>query len=670
MSVPAVLLFALALILGACATDDEPPTRVVEVTRLVTVTPGVSAEATRPAVITTTPTAADREAFSAPDATSYRVAAEEEPRTLDPAVAGDAGSRDLLNNVVETLLYPEPGEGGSFLPLLATEWEVDSSGRTYVFTLRPDVIFSNGNALTPSDVAYSMQRAMLLSPAGGLQGLLLEPLLGYTSGDITEDIESGLYAGDREALLANAPADALQEVCERVQGAVVADDEAGTVTFHLAQPWAPFPAALSQPVAAVLDREWAVEQGAWAGSCDRWQHWYAPEEGKTALATTVLGTGPYVLDRWTPGKEYVLAANEDYWRSAGDEMWEGGPGGRPSIGTVIVRYRPELEERWELLRTGRIETAALPAANRLATEQWVGLRCNWRRQTCTETDNAQAPLRSYADLPRPVQGALFFNFNIAAEENELVGSGRLDGEGIRPDFFDDVHVRRAFAHCFDAERFVREALAGNGVAHGSLIPEFLRGEPGATPRLSDLEACAEELTLAWGGDVAANGFRVQVPFASGDLRQQVAATILQQNLQSVNEAYRLEIVGISPSRYAQALEERRLPLAAFTWSPALPDPHAWAAPAFSGERAFFQGLPQALRERFDAVIMAGAAATDAEGRAEVYAIVDQLANEAMPFVLLPQPAGQLYQQRWVEAWFYHPAVPHPYYYAYSLRGEP
>lgn len=664
------LLFALALLLGACATDDQATARVVEVTRLVTGTPAVEAEVTRLVVITTTPTPADRADFTAPDAASYRVATEDEPRTLDPAVANDSGTLNLLHNVVETLLYSEPGEAGSFLPLLATAWEVASDGRTYAFTLRPDVTFSNGNALTPSDVAYSIQRAMLLSPAGGHQGLLLEPLLGYTSGDVTEDIESGLYAGDREALLANAPADALRNVCERVQRAVVADDEAGMVTFNLAQPWAPFLATLSQPPATVLDREWAVEQGAWDGSCDRWQYWYAPEEGETALATTVLGTGPYVLERWTPGNEYVLAANEDYWRSAGDEMWEGGPSGRPEIGAVIVRYRPDVEERWEMLRSAQIETAALPAANRLATERWVGLRCDWRRQACSETNNAQAPLRSYAELPRPVQGALFFNFNIAAEENDFIGSGRLDGEGIRPDFFDDIHVRRAFAHCFDAERFVAEALAGNGVAHGSMIPAFLRDDPGTTPRSSDLEACAEEVTLAWDGDVAENGFRVQVPVASGDLRQQVAATILQQNLQSVNEAYRLEIGGISPARYAEALEERRLPLAAFAWTPALPDPHAWAAPAFSGERAFFQGLPQELREQFDALIAAGRAARDVDGRGEVYAILDQLVNEAAPFVLLPQPAGQIYQQRWVEEWFYHPAVPYPYYYAYSLRGEP
>lgn len=662
-------LVALTLLPAACATDDDPTAQVIEVTRLVTATPAAGAEVTRLVVITATPTPADRGAFRAPDATHYRVAAEEEPRTLDPAVASDEGSLDLLYNVVEPLLYPEPGEAGSFLPLLATDWEIANNGRRYTFTLRPNVTFSNGNTLTPSDVAYSIQRAILLSPAGGPQGLLLEPLLGYKSGDVTEDIEGGSYAGDREALLANTPEEALQEVCEQVQAAVVADDEAGTLTFNLAQSWAPFLATLSRPVAAAVDREWAVEQGTWDGDCKTWQQWYAPAEGETALATTALGTGPYVLDRWTPGKEYVLVANEEYWRSEGNAMWEGGPSGRPAIGIVTVYYQPQLEQRWEMVRSGEIETAALPAASRLATEQWVGSRCDWRSQRCAETDNPEAPLRRYANLPRPGQGALFFNFNIEVEENAFIGSGRLDGNGIPPDFFDDVHVRRAFAHCFDAEQFVVEALASNGVAHGSLIPAFLRGEPGPTPGTSNLEQCAEELTLAWDGDAAANGFRLQVPFAAGDLMQQVAATILQENLQRVSDAYNLEIVGLSSARYGQALEERRLPLATFTWRPELPDPHAWAAPAFEEQPAAFQRLPLALREQFDAVIAAGAGATDREGRAQVYAILDQLAEETAAYLHLPQPAGQIYQQRWVAKWFYHPAVPHPYYYAYLLQGE-
>lgn len=665
----AALLFTLML-LAACATDDDSTAEVVEVTRLVTVTPAANAEVTRLVVITATPTPADSEAFSATDATTYRAAVEQEPRTLDPAVAGDAGSLDLIHNVIERLLYPAPGDAGAFIPMLAVSWEVTEDGRSYSFILRPDVTFSNGNELTAGDVAYSIQRALLLSPAGGPQGLLLEPLLGYTSGDVAEEVDNGAYVGDREALLANAPAGALQEVCEQVQAAVVADEEAGTITFNLARPWAPFLAALSRPVAAIVDREWAIEQGAWDGSCETWQDWYAPEEGKTALETTILGTGPYVLDRWTPGEEYVLVANENYWRGAENEMWEGGPSGNPVIDTVTVRYQPQAEQRWEMLRDGEVETAALPAASRLATDQWIGARCDWRTQACTATDTPDAPLRTFANLPRPSQSALFFNFDIEDEENAFIGSGRLDGNGIPPDFFNDVHVRQAFIHCFDTERFVTEALAGNGVVHGSLIPAFLREEsPLPEMQTNSLEQCAEELLLAHNGDVAANGFRLQVPFAAGNLAQQVVASVLQENLQAVNEAYNLEIVGLSSSRYDQALAERRLPVATFTWTPQLPDPHPWVAPAFTGPAAAFQRLPAALQEQFEAVIAAGAAATDAEGRAQVYTILDQLTKETVPFLLLPQPAEQLYQHRWVEKWFYNPAAPHPTYYTYSLQRE-
>jgi peptide/nickel transport system substrate-binding protein len=46
------------------------------------------------------------------------------------------------------------------------------------------------------------------------------------------------------------------------------------------------------------------------------------------LAKTALGTGPYTVKSWTPGKELVLTANSSYWNQAGT-------GG---IGTVNLKY--------------------------------------------------------------------------------------------------------------------------------------------------------------------------------------------------------------------------------------------------------------------------------------------------------------------------------------------
>ena len=60
-----------------------------------------------------------------------------------------------------------------------------------------------------------------------------------------------------------------------------------------------------------------------------------------------------------------------------------------------------------------------------------------------------------------VTGALFCQ-KIDPTGNTSIGSGKLDGEGIPPDFFPDINVRKAFMHAYDSDTFVKEVLNGLG----------------------------------------------------------------------------------------------------------------------------------------------------------------------------------------------------------------
>lgn len=666
------LLALLLLALGAgCANNSPPVSELFEVTRLVTAAPVERAvEVTRVVIVTATPPPTGVTTFTTEDPSRYRAVVDVGPLTLDPATATDPASTELIQNVAEPLLYPHPREPMAYIPLLATDWDISEDARRYTFTIRPRVTFSNGNSLTAEDVAYTMQRMLLLSVPGGRQGLLLQPLLGYTSGDITEEIAGGAYAGSREALQANASARTLVAVCEQVKGAIVADTAAGTVSFNLVEPWGPFLAALSQPSSAIVDREWAISQGAWDGECDTWQEWYAPAATETALATAILGSGPYVLDYWTPGAEYLLVANEAYWRGSANPMWEGGPSGRPAIHNVYVQEIADDNQRWEMLRRGEVESAALSASGQLLAEELVGAVCDWSNYECEATSHAAAPLRRYSSLPQAVQGALFFNFDISAEGNPYLGSGRLDGNGIPPDFFQDLEVRKAFVSCFDGNRFIADTFAGIGLNRSSLVPSYLL--PGVSPASAQpysLQRCEEALSRAWNNQLPETGFRLQLPFQTGNMWQEAAAAMLQDNLREVSDNYRVEIIGLPQPLYLQALRERYLPLALFTWTPLLPDPHDWVAPAFSDEVATFQGMPGPLWTDFLTLVQEGAATTAPPARELVYEDLGELVFSEMPYVLLPQPATHLYQQRWIENWFYNPAAPQAYYYAYSLNGR-
>jgi peptide/nickel transport system substrate-binding protein len=106
---------------------------------------------------------------------------------------------------------------------------------------------------------------------------------------------------------------ALKAACEKTKAAIVADDAAGTVTMTLAGPWGPFLPTIAQTWGSVMEQKWAVEMGAWDGSCDTWQNFYVSEPDINPFTTT-NGTGAFKLDHWTRGEEVVMVRNDDYWR--------------------------------------------------------------------------------------------------------------------------------------------------------------------------------------------------------------------------------------------------------------------------------------------------------------------------------------------------------------------
>ena len=87
--------------------------------------------------------------------------------TLDPAAAGDSATRNLLLNVYEGLLRQD--KELRVEPELATSWTVVSPTLTR-FTLRPGVVFHNGDPFTAADVVFSFKRAT--APTADIRGKL------------------------------------------------------------------------------------------------------------------------------------------------------------------------------------------------------------------------------------------------------------------------------------------------------------------------------------------------------------------------------------------------------------------------------------------------------------------------------------------------------------------
>ena len=75
--------------------------------------------------------------------------------SLDPYQMTAAGTREVMFNVFEGLVKPD--SSGNYVNAVASDVSISEDGLTYVFTLRDNVVFHNGETCTTEDVLYSFE---------------------------------------------------------------------------------------------------------------------------------------------------------------------------------------------------------------------------------------------------------------------------------------------------------------------------------------------------------------------------------------------------------------------------------------------------------------------------------------------------------------------------------
>lgn len=586
--------------------------------------------------------------FKNPDTyTHMRIA---EPATLDPAVAYDAPSAHVLNQVYDRLIFYNEGSTEEFVPMLATEWEVSEDGLTYVFTIREGVTFHEGGTLEPHDVAYTFHRNMMtgwdFSDLGGPMGLFFDPMFGVPGIGFEGDGGLADLAGNDDVA-----------ICEMIMSGVVADDEAGTVTITLNYPASYFPQLLAQYWGGVQDMEWMVEQGAWDGSCDTWREWYGLAETETTLFNVVNGTGPYKLDHWTAGDEVVLTANEDWWLT--EPLWEGSSiDGTPEIDTIVIKLVEEWGTRLAAFEAGDADQIDGEIAFASQIEPMVNEWIDYQTGEVT-INNENGFLRLYSNLPNTDSTDMFFNQQINTEGgNQWIGSGELDGNGIPADFFADEHVRKAFSYCFDRDTFIADVRQGEAIPHRG---PFIAGMPGYTedseiPQF-DLDACAAEFEQAFDGQLMETGFRITLVYNSGNDSRRIAAEILKANIETISPNFVVIIANLPFPTYLAERRADRFPIHTTGWIQDYNHPHNWAVPymSCSGDFSSHQGLPEDLCGSWDELMQQAVRESDPEAAAAIY---EQLQAEAVAnFIDIWgfQPTGRAYLQMWIDGYYFNPA---------------
>jgi len=78
---------------------------------------------------------------------------------LTPLISTDVYATWVQVKTMESLVYRDP-ETLEYKPLLATKWEISPDGKTMIFDLRKNVVFSDGKPMTADDVIFTFKHIM------------------------------------------------------------------------------------------------------------------------------------------------------------------------------------------------------------------------------------------------------------------------------------------------------------------------------------------------------------------------------------------------------------------------------------------------------------------------------------------------------------------------------
>jgi peptide/nickel transport system substrate-binding protein len=639
-----VLIVAAVISLGAYMVATAKPTTIVITqssieTKVTTVTqtqvqPGTTMLQTVVQTITTImPTIATTTTPAKPEIKNPNIMIEAtigEPETLDPAWAYDTASGEIIFNIYETLIFFDREKVDQFIPLIAKEVPsfenglVKDNGLTIIFPIREGIKTHDGGVITPEDVEYSFERAMIQERDGGPVWMLLEPLLG---------VETLADLGN----LSN-PEDAAR-IGEMIDKAV--EVEGNNVVFHLKRPFpiTTFFQILSQTWSSIVDKECAIKHGAWPGKKDNWLEVFAKYHNPEVpeLQEADCGSGPFMLEKWEHGKEVSLIRFNEYWR------------GPAKLERAVIKKVDEWSTRKLMFLKGDADIIYVP------------------RQYMKELEGAEG-VRVITNLPTLTIDALFFTFEIDPN-SPYIGSGKLDGKGIPPDFFKDINVRKAFAYAFDWDTYIKEAWMGEAEHIPGPIPKGLPFFNPDQPKYEfNLTKAEEYFKKAWNGEVWEKGFYLEILYNVGNVPRKTAAEILKENIESLNPKFKIYIRAVEWPTYLRAMVKGQLPVFLIGWLADYPDPHNFVHP-FMHSSGAFSAWQKYSNPKVDELIEKGITETDPAKRREIYYELQRIYYEDVPSVVLEQPLARHYERDWVQGWYYNPIYPGIYFYALSKGYE-
>lgn len=217
-----------------------------------------------------------------------------EPPSLDPGLATDTTSANLLLNIMDPLVRLDATTNEA-TPSLAESWDISEDGKTVTYHLRQDGKWTNGDPVTAKDFVYSWKRT--LSP------------------ELAADYAYQLY-GIVGAQEYNACPKNCNALADKV-GVEAPDDYTLVVHLTSAQPW-------------------FIQQSAHHSFLAVNQATVEKFGAKWTEAANIVTDGPFKLAKWEHQASIDLVKNDE-WRDAKDVTLTSVPGKIIVDGTTRVQ---------------------------------------------------------------------------------------------------------------------------------------------------------------------------------------------------------------------------------------------------------------------------------------------------------------------------------------------
>ncbi|WP_338107139.1 ABC transporter substrate-binding protein [Deinococcus radiodurans] len=508
--------------------------------------------------------------------------------TLDPGTTYDTASGQVVENLYETLLGYQGNSIRDLQPILATKWEEEDGGKRYRFTLRDGVKFHSGNPFECKDAEYTFRRNLVTNTSDSGNWFLSESLLGTASN-----------ANDDKGV-----------TWQKIVDAVKCDGQ--TLVFNLPKTDPAFLSKLAYTGQGIVDSEHAKKIGEWDGTEATWKAAVGKDLTGSPLAQDPSGTGAYKLLK-KDATSVAAVAFDDYW------------GDKPSIKNVIIQKVPEPAARIQAFLKG--DADFIEAGGREIVETQL---------------KGKPGVAVLDDLPDTTATGLSMNENIkvkAGQEQQQIGSGKLDGNGIPANFFSDVDVRRGFVAAFNTPEYIKQVQRGKGTERNFLLPDSFPGYDASIPAPKfDLDAAKGYFQKAWNGQVWDKGFNLNVSYRSGSRGMQTAMEMLKKNIEGLNPKFKVNVVAKEWSEIIKASGEGTEAMVVTSWAPDYADPDNFVN-TFYSSTGYYAPRINAKDAQIDSWIKEARSTTDTAKRNDLYKKIAERAQEQALYILMPGGVG-------------------------------